>query len=185
MRPDPPLIPARDQSDLISQASAIADSRSRELRRLCDCIARQIGANERVYGFNSEEASLTRSYLFFTETERRASEIEAATLRAIVPQRSALELTVALHDTIREHTPIISAVRPLLEVTAEIIQRWDSQHAQDPPVVSPAHGGADLDLDSASERSRSGSRPVERVTRERSRSRDSDLGRRPTLSDLE
>ena len=185
MRPHPPFIPARDQSDLISQASAIADSRSRELRRLCDCIARQIGATERVYGFNSFEASLARTYLFFTETELRASQVEAATLRAIVHQRTALELTVALHDSIREHTPIISAVRPLLEVTAVIIREWDSQHGQVPRAVSPAHGGADLDLDSASQRSRSGSRPVERVTRERSRSRDSDLGRRPTLPDLE
>ena len=182
MRPDPPLIPARDQSDLISQASAIADSRSRELRGLCDRIAEQIGANERVHGVSSDEASLARTYLFFTETELRASQVEAATLRAIVHQRSALELTVALHDSVREHTRNISAIRPLLEVFAETIREWDSQHAQYPRVVLPAHGGADLDLDRARERPGSGSSPVERVTRERSRSRDSDLGRRPTLS---
>ena len=168
MRPDPPLIPARDQSDLISQASAIADSRSRELRRLCDCIARQIGANERVYGFSSDEASLARTYLFFTETERRASQVEAATLRAIVHQRTALELIAALHDSVLEHSRAISSIRPLLEVAAEKIREWDSLHAQNPRVVLRARRGN-----------------VERVTRERSRSRDSDLDRRPALPDLE
>ena len=172
MRPHPPFIPARDQSDLISQASAIADSRSRELRSLCDSIAEQIGANERVYGVSSDEASLARTYLFFTETELRASQVEAATLRAIVHQRSALELVVDLHDVLLDHTPIIQSVHPLLEVCAEQIRQWDSQHAQYPRVVLPARRGADLDLDLARERSRSRSRPVERVTRERSRSRD-------------
>ena len=115
MRPDPPLIPARDQSDLISQASAIADSRSRELRGLCDRIAEQIGANERVYGDSSEEASLARLYFFFAETELRASRVETATLRAIVDQRTALELIVALHASVLEHTSAISAISPQLE----------------------------------------------------------------------
>ena len=170
MRPDPPLIPARDQSDLISQASAIADSRSRELRGLCNRIAEQIGANERVHGVNSDEASLARTYFFFTEAELRASQVEAATLRAIVHQRSALELTVALHDSVREHTRNISAIRPLLEVFAEKIREWDSQHAQYPRVVLPA--------------TRIGSR-FSASTTERSRSRDLDLGRRPPLPDLE
>ena len=163
----PPELPFREHSDLLSQASALAETRERELGEVLASGRRVREAVARVYGARSEQWEEWNENCFLVEAELRSARAESALLRALVRPRSALEATLYLYANLSQHIEGVATLAPDLAFAIETFRSWDRQH-EESELATP-------------ELSRANEEPI--PPQERSRSRDRD--ERSDLADPE
>ena len=130
----PPVLPNRDFSDLLRQASRLAESRERELGQVLASAQRVRNAVGRVYGSGSDQLEEWRNNFFLLEAELRSARVGTRLLRALAGPRTALQSVLRLYTNLAQH---IGGIAPPFEIVEaiETFEAWDRLHADRPSVL--------------------------------------------------